>query len=306
MKSFAIQSEKSEFDGVWVNDHMIATSTRNVGWFKSVFAENQPRYEAVTLISAIASATSRIRLGALAFDFSLRHPAVLAKMMSSLDFISNGRLEFGICAGWSEEEHTKLGIPFSNSGVRVLKLDEAIQVIKKLWTEDSDDFNGKYYSLSSATCNPKPVQKPHPPISIPAEKRRMMELAAKHADGWDILTVDPDSYKKRSRDFERVCRHMGRDAGEIRRNYLTDLILGKNEQECDRLIRLRARSRGQSAETYKKRMKKFGIVGTPRECVKRIKSYEGAGVQYMILMFPEMENLENIELFADEVAPDFK
>src|SRR4051794_41469953 len=149
-------ADEAGFDHVWAFDH-----------FNPIFAPVEGDiFEGMTILTAMAEATTRVRVGLMVAGNTYRHPGVLAKMATTIDHLSGGRLEFGLGAAWAEAEHTMLGLPFHTTGQRIRRLGEALTVIRKLWTEDGASYEGKYYSLSDATHNPKPLQKPYPPIWI--------------------------------------------------------------------------------------------------------------------------------------------
>lgn len=145
-------ADEAGFDHLWAFDH-----------FDPIFADVQGDvFEGMTLLAAMAEATSRVRIGLMVTGNTYRHPGVLAKMATTIDHVSGGRLEFGLGASGAEVEHTMLGIPFQTPGERIRRLGEALAVCRMLWTEDNVSFAGRYYTLSGATQNPKPLQRPHP------------------------------------------------------------------------------------------------------------------------------------------------
>ncbi|MGH7342594.1 MAG: TIGR03560 family F420-dependent LLM class oxidoreductase, partial [Candidatus Rokuibacteriota bacterium] len=163
------------FDSAWVFDHLIPILGADT---------DGPCLEGWTLLSALAAETERIRIGALVTGNTYRNPALLAKMAATVDHISNGRLYLGIGAAWFEFEHEAYGFPFYTAKGRAERLDEALQVIKKLWTEDHPSFAGKFYTLKNAPFAPKPVQKPHPPIIVGGQGEQwIMPLVGRYADG---------------------------------------------------------------------------------------------------------------------------
>lgn len=168
-------AEEAGFDGAWVFDH-----------FKAMYGDpSGPCFEAWTLLSALGAATSRIRLGALVTGVTYRHPSILATEAVTVDHVSNGRLELSLGAAWFEPEHRELGIDFPSEGERGRRLEEALQVVKLLMTEDGASFDGRYYRLDNASYNPKPVQQPHPPVWIGAGGEKvMLPVAGRHADVW--------------------------------------------------------------------------------------------------------------------------
>jgi alkanesulfonate monooxygenase SsuD/methylene tetrahydromethanopterin reductase-like flavin-dependent oxidoreductase (luciferase family) len=148
-----------------------------------------------------------------------RNPAILAKMAVTVDHISGGRLDFGLGAGWHEEEHRGYGLGFPSAGVRVEMLDEALTIIRRLWTEDSVTFEGRHYRMCDALANPKPLQKPHPPIVIGGEKPKMLRVIARHADEWNVPSYgDVAAWAKTSALLDEACAEVGRDPAGIRRS----------------------------------------------------------------------------------------
>ena len=149
---------------------------------------------------------------------SYRHPAVLAKMAVTVDHLSGGRLEFGIGAGWAEREHTMFGLEYGTAGQRIDRLDEACRLIKRLWSEDRVSFEGAHYALADAIANPKPVQRPHPPIWIGGQgERKTLRVVAEHADVWNAPSAKVD-VERLSGVLDRHCADVGRDPAEIRRS----------------------------------------------------------------------------------------
>lgn len=201
-------ADQAGFDHIWTFDHLASVGKR--GPALSVF-------EAWALQAAMAEATNRVRIGCMVTGNTYRHPALLAKSAVTVDHLSNGRLEFGIGAAWADVEHTMFGL--EGLAHRVGRLDEALHVIKSLWTSDVTDFAGRYYTLSAAVSNPKPVQRPHPPIWIGASGPSTMTLVARHADVWNLSgNVDKERVTELVRLFEETCGRVGRDPASIRRS----------------------------------------------------------------------------------------
>jgi F420-dependent oxidoreductase-like protein len=201
-------AEDLGFDGAWVFDH-----------FDPLYGPRSgPCMEGWSLLAALAASTDRIRLGALVTGVTYRHPSVLATQAATVDNLSKGRLEFGIGAAWHEQEHRELGIPFPPVRERIERLDEAVQVIRLLWTEESASYDGHYYSLNGAGYHPKPVQQPHPPIWIGASgEKRTIPLAGRHADVWHSFG-SVDSLKRKSEILDRAAEGAGRDPSSIVRS----------------------------------------------------------------------------------------
>lgn len=201
-------AEEVGFDGAWVFDH-----------FKALYGDPKgPCLEAWTLLAALAASTERIRLGALVTGVTYRHPSILAAEAVTVDHVSSGRLEFAIGAAWFQQEHAELGVQFPEAGLRMDRLEEAVQVIRLLWTTDGADFDGTHYRLEDAVYRPRPVQEPHPPIWIGGGgERRMLPLVARHADVWHGFGSMDDLVRK-SAIIDDHARRAGRDPSAIRRS----------------------------------------------------------------------------------------
>ncbi len=202
-------ADEAGFDSCWVMDHFATLGPRDDG----------PIFEAWAMLAAMASLTTRTRLGCAVVGNTYRHPAVLAKTAVTVDHLSGGRLEFGIGAGWAENEHTMLGLEFGTRGDRADRLEEAVQIIRSLWTEPRTTFAGSHYSLSEAVAEPKPVQRPHPPIWIGGSgPRRTLRLAAEYADVWNAAGGSASEVAASSAILDRHCADVGRDPAQIRRS----------------------------------------------------------------------------------------
>lgn len=201
-------ADESGFDHVWDFDHLASIGDGGPG---------RPIYEGWTLQAAMAQATKRVRIGCLVTGNTYRHPVLLAKEAVTVDHLSGGRLEFGIGAAWAEIEHTMYGIEGLDH--RVGRLSESLQIIKSLWAEERTSFDGRYYHLTDAIANPKPIQTPHPPIWIGASGESTLRLVARHADVWNAAGGgEADKIKELIAKLEDACGAVGRDVSEIRRS----------------------------------------------------------------------------------------
>jgi F420-dependent oxidoreductase-like protein len=207
LEQFWRTADELGFHGVWNYDH-----------FYGLADPAQLTYEGWTSLTAMAAVTQRARVGCMVSSVTFRNPAVLAKMAVTVDHISGGRLEFGIGAGWHENEHAAYGLAFPSPGERVAMLDEALTIIRALWTQDSVSFDGRYFRVQDALANPKPLQRPHPPIVIGAEKPKMLRVVARHADEWNMPGQGPDVWAQVSARLDQTCAEVGRDPAEIRRS----------------------------------------------------------------------------------------
>ena len=215
-------AEDAGFDGAWVFDHFTPLYGPSDG----------PCMEAWTLLAALAAVTSRIRLGALVTGVTYRHPSILAAEVVTVDHVSDGRLELGMGAAWHGEEHEELGLEFPRAGQRISRLDEALEVITRLLTEDGADFDGRYYRLRKASYWPRPVQQPYPPVWVGGDgERRTMPLAAKRADMWHGFG-SVSSLARKSRLLDQLAEEAGRDPADIGRS--TNLSLSEPWDEVRR------------------------------------------------------------------------
>ena len=202
-------ADDSGFDHCWNMDH-----------FASLGGDDTlDIFEAWTLLAGMAARTTRTRVGCSVTGNTYRHPAVLAKAAVTVDHLSGGRLEFGIGAGWAENEHTTLGLPFGTARDRADRLEEALPIIRSLWTQPRTTFTGKHYQLAEAVAEPKPVQTPHPPIWIGGVgRRRTLRMAAEHAAVWNAPGGSPEEVAELSAVLDGHCADVGRDPAEIRRS----------------------------------------------------------------------------------------
>ena len=204
-----------EIEHAWLFDHLLPIAGDQKG----------PIFEGWTLLSALAAQTERLRLGLLVTSNRFRPPAMLAKIAATVDIVSGGRLDFGIGAGsrtsipWARREYDANGLPYHDAAYAVGSLAEACTVIRRLWTEDEPfDFDGSYLHLTGAYCNPKPVQRPYPPIMIGGSASATQRVVAEHADVWNIPSRDAAGLIARSALLDRFCAEIGRDPAEITRS----------------------------------------------------------------------------------------
>jgi F420-dependent oxidoreductase-like protein len=204
-------ADQGDFDHLWDFDHLASIGPAG---------PDRPIFEGWALQAAMAEATKRVRIGCLVTGNTYRHPVVLAKLAATVDHLSGGRLELGIGAAWAEIEHEMYGIEGLDH--RVGRLSESLQIMKSLFTDSRTNFEGRYYHLKDAIANPKPVQKPHPPMWIGASGESTLKLTARHADVWNISGGGPDEIKPLIAKFEEACIAVGRDQAEIRRSLQFD------------------------------------------------------------------------------------
>ena len=202
----ARHAEATGWDGVYVADHFMADAG-------GPYPPDTPNLEATAALSALAAATERVRLSALVFGITYRHPAVLAKWAATTDHVSGGRLLLGLGAGWQENEHEQYGIPLGRPGVRIERFDEALRVIRGLLDDETTTVDGEHYTVRDAIAWPKPVQ-PHLPILVGGKGDRMLGVVARHADEWNMWS-SPAALAERRSVLDAHCERLGRDPAGI-------------------------------------------------------------------------------------------
>lgn len=194
------------FEHAWLFDH-----------FAPIQGDlNGPCLEGWTLLAAYAARTTRLRLGLMVTGNTYRHPAVLAKIAATVDVISNGRLDLGLGAGWNEYEHSSMGLSLYAPGERIRRFGEACEIIKRLFTQHTTDFDGRYYQLKEARCEPKPVQQPYPPFVIGGGGEQLtLRVVARYADVWNFGGGSVEMFEHKVRVLHEHCAAVGRDPSEI-------------------------------------------------------------------------------------------
>jgi F420-dependent oxidoreductase-like protein len=216
-------ADEGGFDHVWDFDHLASIGGGG---------PDRPIYEGWSLQAAMAEATQRVRIGCLVTGNTYRNPVLLAKTAVTVDHLSGGRLEFGIGAAWAEIEHEMYGIEGLDH--RVGRLSESLRIIKSLWTEERTNFEGRYYRMADAIANPKPLQKPHPPIWIGASGATTLRLVARYGDVWNIAGGDPERVHELTLMLDEACGAVGRNPADIRHS----LQYGWDGQDRGELLEL--------------------------------------------------------------------
>jgi alkanesulfonate monooxygenase SsuD/methylene tetrahydromethanopterin reductase-like flavin-dependent oxidoreductase (luciferase family) len=264
--------------------------------------KNSSILECWTTLSALSSLTKKIRLGTMASCNSFRNPALLAKMAATVDVISNGRLELAIGAGAQESEHVAYGLSFPNPRVRIDRLREAIEIIKKMWSEEKASYSGKYYQIQEAVCMPKPLQNPHPPITIAGGGEKLtLKVTAKHADRYDWGHLPSIAvYKRKLAVLKDYCQAISRDFQGIEKScWPSGQVFFHPEKIGTGKRPLPQKSRKTLAD-------ESIFIGTPQEFMRLIQQYEDLGVTFFMLFFGDLPSVNGLKLFAETIIKEIK
>ncbi len=284
MARVAQEAETCGYHSIWLYDHFhtVPTPTQEI------------TFECWTSTAALARDTRRVRIGQMVTCNSYRNPALLAKMASTVDALSRGRLDFGIGAGWYEEEYVAYGYPYPGTHERLERLHEAVQVILAMWMQEKANFEGTYYQVKDAINQPKGEQKPHIPLLIGGGGEKVtLRLVAQYADACNIGGGIP-TIKHKLAVLKQHCEQLGRDYESIKRTTLIDDCLIA-ETEAEILAKLTPEERDNLDE-----LRQSWLIGTPAQIRERLAEYEEAGIQEIIVRFVDAAQLESVRLFARE------
>ena len=271
--AFAQLVEKLGFDALWVSDHIVVPRSlesrypyRRDGSFP--VSPDVSLMEPIATLLFVAAITERVKLGTTVLVLPMRNPIVTAKQLASLDVLSNGRLILGVGTGWMEEEFQMLGVPFKRRGART---NEYIRLIKALWTEENPSFEGEFWQIKDVGFNPKPLQKPHPPIWTGGHSAPALRRAGRLSDGWHAVGVSPDTLREQFQEVQRHAEEAGRDPASI-------------------TLSVRPRVR----------------IDDPAKTIELLRSYREVGVSHAVLEIfaPDMDRARSLlETLANEIRP---
>ncbi len=305
----AKRADTQGFYSILLNDH----------FFSPFRPAREPQLECFTTLSAIAAVTTRIRVGSLVAAVAFRSPPLLAKIASTLDHVSNGRMVLGLGAGWEREEYDAHAYPYPSNAERLDQLADAIKLIKAMWTQDEPTYHGTYFSIEKAYNNPRPLQKPHPPIMLGGSGSKLLKIAAAEADilnlippifnGKDLINdpaaavrFDKAELKRRIGKLHALAKEAGRDPKDIEISGLSLVSISKEKGRADASAREIAKRMGFADEEAARRAPSI-LAGTPDEVKREIRSrIEETGMTYFVVL-PDSE--ESHELLANEVMPEF-
>jgi F420-dependent oxidoreductase-like protein len=274
-------ADQAGYDSLWLADHLVTAPP-----------SQEMLFECWTLAAALARDTTRVRIGQLVTANSYRNPALQAKMASSLDVLSNGRLTFGIGAGWYEPDYQTYGYEFPDAPERLRQLQEAVQVILALWTEEEATFEGDYYQIRGAMNQPKGVQKPHIPLLIGGGGERVtLKLVAQFGDASNLIS-DPATLERKFAVLREHCSAVGRDYESIHRTALTLTIIGEADEQA------RAQIPEWAGAVFPGDVGAYGLIGSVATIRKRLAAYEATGVQELVITLPDATYLDTVRQFA--------
>ncbi len=259
-------------------------------------------FDAVSALTLLAADTARVRVGCLVFCISYRHPAVLAKALATIDHVSGGRLEVGLGAGWHEMEYREYGIPFPSMGVRQDQLEEGVQIIRSLLTQDRTTFRGRYFQVQNARCNPKPAQGRVPIWIGGVGEKRTLRTAARYGDGWNAPYVSPEVFRQKSQVLDRWCEKEGRDPKSLIRTVNVGFYLKTHPKEAKAERKTFLSQWGEMAGVMEGGM----LFGTPRQAIERIGQYREAGAARVNIALRAPFDWEALEAYVEEVLPAFR
>jgi probable F420-dependent oxidoreductase len=286
LKRVARLAESSGFDSVWVSDHLFLDWSKYGGP-----DEPQGTPECLMTIGALSAVTERVRIGSLALCNDFRNPALLAKMIATLDRLSDGRLDVGMGAGWYEPEYAAAGIEFLPPGDRIRKLGESLRIMTHLLEGEVVDFDGDHYHLKGALCRPTPKQEPRPALWVGGKGDFLLRTAIRYADGWNYSWLgDFNTYRERSERASLICAEEGRDPATFRRSVGIYLLAGDDETDTRRRFeRLASRTppgilQAPNSETGVswEEFRKGNLVGTPDEIAQKLEALAELGVEEVI------------------------
>ncbi|MCH7621761.1 MAG: TIGR03560 family F420-dependent LLM class oxidoreductase [Chloroflexi bacterium] len=297
LRDLALECEILGFNSMWLSDHL----------FLDARSQERNCLDCWTTLAALAAETTTLRLGSLVSCVSYRFPSILAKTAATVDVISGGRLELGIGAGGGRGDHLASGIPFPSTSQRVDMLEEAVELIKRLWVEDKVDFAGRYYHLKQASVKPAPVQKPHPPVIIGGHgETYLLGAVAKHADICNIgIGLTLEEHRQKLAVLEQHCQAVGRDFSQIQVSHNAGVLIAETSSDLERRVIQRAQAVNLTPEEFQKELSRY-ICGTPDQCVRQIQEYVEHGISYFFLIFPDPVSSLDLRLFAEEVMPRFQ
>ena len=285
----AVEAERLGYDSVWVYDHF-----HNVP-----VPAHETMFECWTTLAAISQRTSRVRLGQMVSCAGYRNPALVAKITSTIDVISGGRLDWGIGAGWYDGEYRAYGYDYPSNAERIRILRETVEIVTSMWTRPDTTYEGRHFTISGAQCDPKPLQSPHPPIWIGGGGEQLtLRVVARHATHANFGGNLEEWTHKRDV-LWRHCDEVGRDRDEITLTWSPELFVRSTTAEIGDETRS---FWGEPFESWSA----GNLVGTPEQVCDRLDAYRAAGLGGVVPWIADFPTLETLTLFGEQVIPHYR
>ncbi len=282
-------------------EHGIETLFRSDHYISQANETGNVAHDAWTTLAGLAARTTTLRLGTLVSPATFRLPGLLANAAATVDHISGGRVELGLGAGWMEREHRAYGFPFPETKVRLERFAEQLEIVHRLWTDDRVDFRGRHYMLEDAPAQPTPVQRPNPPLLVGGSGTRgTAEPAARFADEYNTPFVSPDDFAAVRAKVTAACERAGRDPGTMRFSTMTGCLIGETRDDAlERARQLYGRiQRDVDFDGWIDAYAQRAVIGTVEEVTERLRDYERAGCERVMLQHLLHTDLESVRLIG--------
>jgi F420-dependent oxidoreductase-like protein len=290
----AVTAERSGFDSVWVMDHFYQIGVNG--------PPTDPMLEAYTLLGALAARTSTVELGTMVTGVTYRNPAMLAKILTTLDVISSGRAILGIGAAWNEEEHRGYGFAFPPVRERMDRLEEALKICRAMFTEEAPSFEGRHSRIDHALNVPRPIRPGGIPILVGGSgEQRTLRLVARYADACNLFGDIP-TIRHKLEVLARHCEAVGRDPAEIVKTRLGPLVVGATEREVRPKLEAGMAARGLTEEQYRA----VAVCGTPDQVVEQARAFLDAGLDGLLFNMRDAHDVDPVALAGRTLAPLFQ
>jgi F420-dependent oxidoreductase-like protein len=274
------------YDSIWTFDHLLPFSGDIDG----------PCLETLTTLGALSMVTGRARLGVLVNGVVYRHPVVLAKALAQVDHMSGGRVEFSLGAGWARQEFDSYGMEFPALAERYARLEEAMQLVKLLWAEPRVTFRGRYYRVEDAPCQPKPLQRPHPPVTVGGTGLGTLRVAARHADRLNVI-ASPEKCERLASTLQELCHVVGRSFDDIELSVHTTLALASSSSSAEQL----AESIAASHRADIAALAPTWLIGEPSAVIAQLRRYTDVGISHFVFALGHPFDMEPLRLFRETV-----
>lgn len=286
--------ESLGFGALFRSDHLTALEG----------AAERPSLALWPSLTALAMRTERIRFGPMVSPVTFRHPAMLAKMAMAVSELSHGRLDLGIGAGWYDGEHAMFGIDYPRYGTRLEMLDEAAQVIKALWSGQPTTFDGQYFRLQDAETHPTPPQNP-PHLIMGGKGKKTLKVVARHAGEWNCSYVGIDVFQEKWQELAANCEAIGRDPASMTLSLMIPFVIGRDETAVQDRINAHRTTFGNLPADYAAWREAGFLGGTPQQLTDQLHQFAAAGIQRFMLQHNDLDDLDSLEMTAQDVLPHF-